>query len=87
MKLRIFGTKVKLPQKTMNSEGFRLPRDPEGNVSVASSYSYENQDQWSEALNPQVYLLTKQRISEVETQKAMVTSISRHERWRAGGPL
>jgi len=87
MKLRIFGIEVKLPQKTMTLKGFRRSRNSGRNVSVASSYMHKNQDQWSEAPNPQVYLLTKQRISEVETQKAIVTSLSRHERWRVGGPL
>jgi hypothetical protein len=39
------------------------------------------------SLNLQAYTLAKQRIHEIETQKAMTISLSRHEKWKAGGPL
>ena len=37
--------------------------------------------------NLQAYVLAKQRMHELEGQKAMVILLSRHERWKAGGPL
>ena len=39
------------------------------------------------SLNLQAYTLAKQRMREIESQKAMLISISRHEKWKAGGPL
>jgi len=36
--------------------------------------------------NVQAYLISKQRMHEIETEKAMVLSALRHERWKAGGP-
>ena len=37
--------------------------------------------------NLRVYECTNQRMHEIEIQKAMLVSLSRHERWKAGGPL
>jgi hypothetical protein len=39
------------------------------------------------SLNLQAYTLARQRMHEIETQKAMVVSILRYEKWKAGGPL
>jgi len=39
------------------------------------------------SLNLQAYTLAKQRMHEIESQKAILISISRHEKWKAGGPL
>lgn len=39
------------------------------------------------SVNLQAYALAKQRIPEIETQKAMLISMSRHDTWKAGGPL
>lgn len=39
------------------------------------------------SLNLQAYILAKQRMLEIETQKAMSVLIGRHEKWKAGGPL
>ena len=39
------------------------------------------------SLNVQAYIIANQRKHEIETQKAIVASLSRHERWKAGGPL
>ncbi len=39
------------------------------------------------SFNTQAYLLAKQRMHEIEGQKAMLIALSRHERWKAGGPV
>ena len=33
------------------------------------------------------FVIENRRKHEVETQKAMLTSLSRHDRWKAGGPV
>jgi len=35
----------------------------------------------------QAYLLAKRRVIEAEAEKAMLIQVSRHTRWKAGGPL
>jgi len=40
-----------------------------------------------ETFNSDAYMVSNQRMLELETQKAFVTSLSRHDRWKAGGPL
>ena len=37
--------------------------------------------------NVQTYLLGIRRMHEIEAQKAMVIFESRHDKWKAGGPL
>lgn len=39
------------------------------------------------SLNLRAYMFAKQRINEIETQKAMSILMSRHDKWKAGGPL
>jgi len=66
---------------------FRLIRGS-GNGAFDLSQSNANQDQRQpETLNPDAYILSNQRMRELETQKAFVISLSRHERWKAGGAL
>lgn len=38
------------------------------------------------SFTPQAYILAKQRVHEIETQKAMMVLLSRHNSWKAGGP-
>lgn len=52
----------------------------------ASSDANEDLTQ-PKSLNPQTYIIAKQRMHEIETQKAMVIHELRHELWKAGGPL
>jgi len=33
------------------------------------------------------YTSSKERMYEIETQKAIIISLSRHDKWKAGGPL
>jgi len=40
----------------------------------------------AETLNSEAYLLSKKRMHEVEAEKAVMISVSRHPRWVAGGP-
>ena len=39
------------------------------------------------SFNPQVYMLAKRRMHEIEGQKAMIIHELRHEFWKAGGPV
>ncbi len=38
-------------------------------------------------LNLRAYIAAKQRMQEIEGQKALAISLSRHESWKAGGPV
>lgn len=40
----------------------------------------------SSAPCPRTYLLANRRAVEIETEKAMLISLSRYEKWKAGGP-
>jgi hypothetical protein len=58
-----------------------------GGLSV-SSYSYTNQDlSQPNTFNSQAYITGNQCMHEIETQKAIAISVSRHERWKAGGQV
>jgi hypothetical protein len=37
--------------------------------------------------HPHAYLLAKQRAAEIDSQKAMAISMSRHDYWKGGGPV
>jgi len=37
--------------------------------------------------NVQAHIIAGHRKHELESQKAMMVSLSRHDRWKAGGPL
>ena len=39
-----------------------------------------------ESCNLQVQVVADSRMHEIESQKAMIMSLSRHEKWKAGGP-
>ena len=39
------------------------------------------------SFNVQAYVIADHRKNEIESQKAMMISLSRHERWKAGGPV
>ena len=66
---------------------FRLMRGSEDSA-LNLSQSNANEDQrHPETLNTEAYMISNQRMHELETQKAFVTALSRHERWKAGGPI
>jgi len=48
--------------------------------------SNEDQEQ-TKTFSSDTYLLAKKRKHEIEIQKAMLISMSRHDTWKAGGPL
>ena len=48
--------------------------------------SGEDRDQ-TKAFSPTGHVLAENRIHEVETLKAMAVLQSRHDHWKAGGPL
>jgi len=48
--------------------------------------SNEDREQ-TKTFSSDAYLLAKKRMHEIEAQKAMVIFESRHDRWKAGGPL
>lgn len=52
-----------------------------------SQCSHLNDDESTKAFNSQAYLFSKHRVNEVETEKAYATALSRHERWKGGGPI
>jgi len=53
----------------------------------ASSRVYADQEPQSNSYNVQAHMLSNQRAHEIESQKAMLISMSRHDTWKAGGPL
>ena len=66
---------------------FRLVRSLARRCAGPSSGIYENQDQGPpKSINPQAYIIANQRMHEIETEKAFVTKVSRHDSWKAGGP-
>jgi len=67
---------------------FRVIRGSETPDLGVSSHADANEDQGQpNTYNPQAYKAVDQRMHEVEAMKAMVISESRHDRWKAGGPL
>ena len=55
---------------------------------LQASINRLNQDaEQPKTFNCDAYILANQRMHEIETQKAMLVSLSRHDRWKAGGPL
>jgi hypothetical protein len=35
---------------------------------------------------PETYMIAKKRMHEIETEKAFITKVSNHDKWKAGGP-
>ncbi len=51
-----------------------------------ASHSQVSMEEPLDTFNCKAYILAKQRMYEIETQKAMLISLSRHDKWKAGGP-
>jgi hypothetical protein len=67
---------------------FRLIRGVRMGDMDASPRTDSNEDrEQTKTFSSDAYLLAKKRMYEVEAQKAMVILESRHDRWKAGGPL
>jgi len=69
-------------------EMFRLVRSLRNKDSIVSSSMDTNQEtRHPRAHNVRAISLSSQHVHEVETQKAMLVSLTRHDKWKAGGPL
>ncbi len=67
---------------------FRLLRGVgKGDFSVPSSASTHKDLRQPKSFNPQAYIIAKNRMHEIEGQKAMIIRMSRHDSWKAGGPV
>ena len=68
------------------SKALKLFRGNE-DVNASSCADLNENPRQLETFNSEAYMVSNQRMLELETQKAFVTSLSRHERWKAGGAL
>ncbi len=86
---KIFGTRGRFGSlKKEAFKMFRLIRGVATRDFNSSSYTVANEDlKQPKTFNLQTYTLAKRRMHEVEGEKAMLLSLSRHERWKAGGPV
>ena len=66
---------------------FRLIRGIGKGDFSASYMDADEKPQQPKTSNVQAYLIGKRRMHEIETQKAMIIVLSRHARWKAGGPV
>jgi len=67
---------------------FRLIRGVRMGDMDASLRTDSNEDrEQTKTSSSDAYVLAKKHMHEIETQKAMVILESRHDRWKAGGPL
>jgi len=78
---RLFGTRGRLKL-------FRLIRGVRmGDMDVSIRTDSNEDREQTKTFSSDAYLLAKKRMHEIEAQKAMVIFESRHDRWKAGGPL
>ena len=67
---------------------FRLIRGVRMGDMDASLRTDSNEDrEQTKTFSSDTYLLAKKRMHEMEAHKAMVILQSRHDKWKAGGPL
>jgi hypothetical protein len=82
---KMFGTKERFGSARKVLKAFRLISEKED--LPASSGVYASQDlKRPKTFNLQAHTVGIQRMNEIEFQKAMTISLSRHEKWTAGGP-
>jgi len=78
---KLFGTRGRL-------ELFRSLRALRMGGTDASSRTISDEDQeQTTTFRSDAHMLTKKRMHEMEACKAMAILESRHDRWKAGGPL
>lgn len=78
---KLFGTSVRLKL-------FKLIRGTGMGGMDASLRTDSNEDrEQTKTFSSDAYLLAKKRIHEIEAQKAMLIFESRHDNWKAGGPV
>jgi len=66
------------------NRGFKQP--PSDQEAIFHSGISANKFDQSKNFNIQAYILGKQRMNEIDVQKAMSISLSRHNRSQTGGP-
>jgi len=89
MERKIFGQRSRLGStKDYVLKMFRLIHGSgKGDFNVSSCADENEGLGHSDIYSPQSYLIVKQRMYEIEVQKAMAILESRHQRWKAGGPV
>jgi len=68
------------------SKLIRLIRGLKDDCASVSPSGLENKNHQQPIFNVQAFIVEKQRAHEIETEKAMLTSVARHQRWNTGGP-
>ena len=67
---------------------FRLIRSlSNGDLNAAVCADADDKLGRSNVFNVQAYLTAKQRMREIEMEKALILRELRHENWKAGGPV
>lgn len=86
---KMFGTRGRFGSlKKEAFKMFRLIRGVATRDFNSSSYTVANEDlKQPKTFNLQAHILQKRRMHEIEKMKAMIIMESRHERWKAGGPV
>jgi len=87
MKWKMVGPRKDSSPRKAALKVLRLVRGSTNEGPCLSSTGAHQDQRCSETFNTEAYIISNQRMHELETQKAFVTSLSRHERWKAGGPL
>ncbi len=63
-------------------------RSSKNNECECYPHTCEDQDKRKQSdLLPEAYMLANNRMHEIDAEKAMALVLTRHERWKAGGPL
>jgi len=78
---KLFGTIEKLKLFRL-IQGMRI-----GDVDASPNTESNEDPEQTKTFNSAAHILAKNRMHEIEALKAMVVLHSRHERWKAGGPL
>ena len=84
MEWRRFGS-GRIGSSSKASKLIRLIRGLKDDCASVSPSGLENEDR-QQSVNVQALIVEKQRAHEIETEKAMLTSVARHQRWNTGGP-
>lgn len=58
-----------------------------GGLNASTSADANDDPEQPNVLNVRAYLTVRQRMHEIETEKAMILKELRHENWKAGGPV
>lgn len=81
---KMFGIKRRFGSAKEVLKVFRLIHRRE-DFPASSGVSYPDLER-PKTFNVQIHIEGIQRMHEIEAQKAMAISLSRHDKWKAGGP-